>query len=75
VAAPALPWAAGTRILRDHFASRGGSVVELDMPALASVNDALLEGPATALLLLVGYPEPAVSIVESIRRDPPSPRS
>src|SRR4051794_41239906 len=28
-------WAAGTRILRDHLASRGGTVIELDMRTLA----------------------------------------
>lgn len=64
-------WASGTRILRDHLAPRGGTVIELDMRALApaAVCDALVDHRATALLLLVGYPEPAVSIVKSVRRD------
>lgn len=70
-AAPSLYWASGTRVLRDHLAPRGGTLVELDMSALApaAVCDALVENAATALLLLVGQPEPAVSIVTSVRRD------
>jgi ABC-type branched-subunit amino acid transport system substrate-binding protein len=64
-------WASGTRILRDHLAPRGGTVIELDMGALApgAVCDELVEHGATALLLLVGHPEPAVSIVRSVRAD------
>jgi ABC-type branched-subunit amino acid transport system substrate-binding protein len=64
-------WAAGARILRDRLGPRGGTVIELDMGALtpASVCDALVDTRATALLLLVGHPEPAVSIVKSVRRD------
>jgi hypothetical protein len=65
-------WASGTRILRDCFTPRGGAVIELDMGALAltAVCDELVGNRATALLLLVGYPEPAVSIVKSVRDDP-----
>jgi ABC-type branched-subunit amino acid transport system substrate-binding protein len=64
-------WAAGTRILRDYLTPRGGTVIELDMRALTAtaVCDELVEHRATALLLLVGHPEPAVSIVRSVRRD------
>jgi ABC-type branched-subunit amino acid transport system substrate-binding protein len=64
-------WASGTRILRDHLAIGGGTVIELDMRALppAAVCAELAGNGATALLLLVGYPEPAVSIVKSVRRD------
>jgi hypothetical protein len=61
-AEPSVYWAAGTRILRDHL-----EVVELDP---AAVCDALADSRATALLLLTGHPEPARSIVESVRRDP-----
>ncbi|MET4922587.1 ABC transporter substrate-binding protein [Streptomyces sp. PSRA5] len=70
--APSLYWASGTRILRDHLVSRGGTVVELDMSALdpTAVCDELVGGRATALLLLIGHPEPAVSIVRAVRRDP-----
>ncbi|MGW1716352.1 ABC transporter substrate-binding protein [Streptomyces sp. NPDC002156] len=68
---PSVYWASGTRILRDHLAPRGGSVVEIDMSALtpADVCDELLRSRATALLLLVGHPEPAVPIVQAVRRD------
>jgi ABC-type branched-subunit amino acid transport system substrate-binding protein len=71
-AQPGVYWASGTRILRDTFAARGGTVIELDMGALAptAVCDALADSRATALLLLVGYPEPAASIVKAVRRDP-----
>lgn len=60
-------WASGTRILRDYLAARGGTVVELD-PGTA-LCDELVHSRATALLLLVGHPEPAMSIVEAVRRD------
>ncbi|MFA1547019.1 ABC transporter substrate-binding protein [Actinomadura chokoriensis] len=68
---PSVYWASGSRILRDHLAPRGGTVLELDMSALApaAVCDELADNGATALLLLVGHPEPAVSIVRSVRRD------
>ena len=51
-----LYWAAGVRILRDYLAPRGGTVIELDMRALAptAVGDELVDNRATALLLLVG---------------------
>jgi ABC-type branched-subunit amino acid transport system substrate-binding protein len=61
-------WASGARILRDHVAPRGGTVVEIDMDH-TTVCDALVDARASALLLLVGHPERAVSIVRSVRRD------
>jgi ABC-type branched-subunit amino acid transport system substrate-binding protein len=69
---PSVYWASGARILRDCLAPRAGTVIELDMRALAptAVCDQLVDTGATALLLLVGHPEPAVSIVKSVRRDP-----
>ncbi|MGI5423648.1 ABC transporter substrate-binding protein [Streptomyces sp. CA-179760] len=68
---PSAYWASGARVLRDSLAPRGGTVTELDMSALtpAAVCDALVGHRATALLLLVGHPEPAVPIVRSVRRD------
>ncbi len=71
-AEPSVYWGSGARILRDHLAPRGGTVIELDVRALAptAVCDELVASRATALLLLVGHPEPAVSIVKSVRRDP-----
>jgi ABC-type branched-subunit amino acid transport system substrate-binding protein len=65
-AQPSVYWASGTRILRDHLAPRGGTVVEVDAQ---KVCDELVDSRATALLLLVGYPEPAASIVEAVRGD------
>ncbi|MFJ6386503.1 ABC transporter substrate-binding protein [Streptomyces sp. NPDC091972] len=68
---PSVYWAMGTRILRDRLAARGGTVLELDARALTpeALCDRLAEQRATALLLLAGFPEPAVSIVRSVRRD------
>jgi ABC-type branched-subunit amino acid transport system substrate-binding protein len=70
-AEPSVYWASGAGILRDYLAARGSNVIELDMRTLAptAVCDELVGNRATALLLLVGYPEPAVSIVKSVRRD------
>lgn len=65
-AQPSVYWASGARILREHLAPRGGTVVEVDP---AAVCDELAGSGATALLLLVGHPEPAVSIVRSVRHD------
>ena len=68
---PSVYWASGARILRDHLSPRGGTVIELDVRTLAptDVCDQLATNRATALLLLVGFPEPAVSIVKSVRHD------
>ncbi|MEU2078040.1 ABC transporter substrate-binding protein [Streptomyces sp. NPDC013489] len=70
-AQPSVYWASGTRVLREHLAPRGGTVVPLDMAALtpAAVCDALVEQRATALLLLVGHPDPAVPLVRAVRGD------
>jgi ABC-type branched-subunit amino acid transport system substrate-binding protein len=68
---PSAYWASGARILRDYLAPRGGTVTELDARSLApaAMCQELAGNRATALLLLVGFPEPAVPIVESVRRD------
>jgi ABC-type branched-subunit amino acid transport system substrate-binding protein len=68
---PSVYWASGARILRDYLSPRGGTVTELDARALApaALCDELVRDRATALLLLVGFPEPAVSIVKAVRRD------
>ncbi|WP_030276980.1 ABC transporter substrate-binding protein [Streptomyces sp. NRRL B-24484] len=69
---PSVYWATGTGILRDHLAAHGGTVVGCDMRALspADLCGQLADSGATALLLLVGSPEPAVPIVRAVRRDP-----
>ncbi|MFF2185777.1 ABC transporter substrate-binding protein [Streptomyces sp. NPDC058155] len=68
---PSVYWASGTRVLRDYLAPRGGTVAEFDMSALtpAALCDELVDKGTTALLLLVGHPDPAVPIVRSVRRD------
>lgn len=68
---PSVYWATGTRILQDHLASHGGTVIALDMTTLtpAEVCDELVANQATALLLLVGIPDPAVPIVKAVRGD------
>ncbi|MFE5951989.1 ABC transporter substrate-binding protein [Streptomyces massasporeus] len=70
-AEPSVYWAAGAHILREYVAPRGGAVVELDARALApaALCDELAGHRATALLLLVGHPDPAVPIVRSVRGD------
>ncbi|MEK2472230.1 ABC transporter substrate-binding protein [Streptomyces noursei] len=70
-AQPSVYWASGTRILRDCFAARGGTVIALDTDTLSptALCDELVDSGATALLLLVGHPEPAVPIVKAVRRD------
>ena len=69
---PSVYWAAGARILRDVLEPKGCDLIELDMGRHApeSIADALAGNAATALLLLVGHPEPAVAIVRSVRQDP-----
>ncbi|WP_426402929.1 ABC transporter substrate-binding protein [Streptomyces sp. R-07] len=69
---PSVYWATGTRVLRDHLAPHGGTVVELDTNALTpeALCDALVDHDVSALLLLVGSPEPAVPLVRAARADP-----
>jgi ABC-type branched-subunit amino acid transport system substrate-binding protein len=68
---PTVYWASGTRILREYLGLRGGTVIELDASAHTPTElcDELVSNGATAVLLLVGSPDPAVSIVQSVRRD------
>ncbi|MFD0319028.1 ABC transporter substrate-binding protein [Streptomyces flavalbus] len=69
---PSVYWASGTRVLREHVTPHGGTVTALDTTALTptAVRDALLAHGATALLLLVGHPDPAVPLVQAVRQDP-----
>ncbi|WP_448112525.1 ABC transporter substrate-binding protein [Mesorhizobium amorphae] len=63
-------WASGARILRDCVGRHGGAVIELDAraPSPEALCDELVGNRATALLLLAGYPEPALSLVKTVRR-------
>lgn len=68
---PSLYWATGVEILRQRVSEYGGFVVELaaNVPTIEGFCERLVETRATALLLLTGAPEPAVSIVRAIRDD------
>jgi ABC-type branched-subunit amino acid transport system substrate-binding protein len=69
---PSVYWASGACVLRDYLSRYGGTVSEHDMRVLdpTAVCDELVDNRATALLLLLGYPEPAGSIVKAVRSDP-----
>ncbi|MER8233786.1 ABC transporter substrate-binding protein [Streptomyces sp. NPDC094049] len=71
VTQPSVYWETGTRVLRDHLAPRGGTVVPLDAaaPDPGALCDALVGHGADALLLLVGHPDPAVPVVRAVRAD------
>ncbi|MCM1970632.1 ABC transporter substrate-binding protein [Streptomyces sp. G1] len=70
---PSVYWASGTAILRECFAARGGDVIEIDVQGAGAsaeeLCDRLVEEGISALLLLVGYPEPAAAIVRAVRGD------
>lgn len=70
-AEPSIYWESGTRILRERIGSTGGRVVEYGARSLASESFSveLIKNRATALLLLIGNPELAASIVKSVRND------
>lgn len=62
-------WEAGTEILTTHLASHGAELVLFDLSSLSpdGLCKSLIADGATALLILAGYPEPAVSIVKAVR--------
>ena len=66
---PSVYWASGIQILRDHLGPQGATLIELSSLESSSICDELAATHATALLLLVGYPEPAVPIVLAVRKD------
>ncbi|MBB4062869.1 ABC transporter substrate-binding protein [Gellertiella hungarica] len=68
---PSVYWQAGIRILRASHEAAGGSVAVLDLQSTepAELCDRLAAGNATALLLLAGHPEPALSLAEAVLRD------
>jgi ABC-type branched-subunit amino acid transport system substrate-binding protein len=71
-AQPSVYWARGTRILRDGLEPLGAAIDEFDLSAMPpqAVCDSLAEAGSSALLVLAGFPEPAVSIVRAVRADP-----
>ncbi len=68
---PSSYWKAGVHILHEHFSKQGGSIIEFDTQLITPTElcDKLNDNNVTALLLLVGYPNPAVSLVKAIRND------
>jgi ABC-type branched-subunit amino acid transport system substrate-binding protein len=68
---PSVYWTSGIRVLREQIVRRGGTVIQFDARSLdaTAICDELVAQRATALLLLVGHPQPAVSIVKAVRRD------
>lgn len=65
-------WSSGARLLQASLAERGVTVTQIDAAGLsnAAVADAVAAAAdADALLLLVAYPEPAVSLVKALRGD------
>lgn len=65
-------WSSGARLLQTYLAEQGVTVTEIAYATLLEtpVADAVAAADGVdALLLLVGYPEPAVSIVKAVRAD------
>ena len=70
-AEPSVYWASGTRILRDRLSPAGGSIIELNPHehTIVTLCDELAGSGATAVLLLAGYPDPVLPLVQAIRAD------
>jgi ABC-type branched-subunit amino acid transport system substrate-binding protein len=70
-AEPSVYWESGTGILRDHLSPAGGSITGLGLREHTAVTlcDELAVSGATAVLLLAGYPDPVVPLVQAIRAD------
>jgi ABC-type branched-subunit amino acid transport system substrate-binding protein len=64
-------WAAGTDILKERLASHGVDVIAFDLASIsdAAICDELAASDVTALLVLAGFPSPAVSLVRTLRGD------
>jgi ABC-type branched-subunit amino acid transport system substrate-binding protein len=65
-------WSSGARLLQTSLAERGVTVTEIDHATLPDtpLADAVAAADgADALLLLVAYPEPAVSLVKAVRAE------
>lgn len=63
-------WSSGARLLQASLAERAVAVTEIDHASLLDIPVADAVDGADALLLLVGYPEPAVSLVKAVRAAP-----
>lgn len=64
-------WASGIQVLRQRMEPTGVTFVEIDASTdLPAICDVLVECKARALLVLTGFPQLAVGIVDAVRRDP-----
>lgn len=70
-AEPSVYWEAGARILKDRIGSTGGNVVEYQARSVAAepICDDMVKHRATALVILIGDPDLAASLVTSVRND------
>lgn len=68
VAETSVYWASGILVLRRVVESSGGEVIEVDGVHGPLCED-LLNSGATGVLVLAGHPEPAISVVETLRSD------
>ena len=68
---PSVYWKAGAHILHEQFSKHDGSIVEFNTQLIAPAElcDKVIDSRVTALLLLVGYPDPAIPLVKAIRND------
>ncbi|MEU4197700.1 ABC transporter substrate-binding protein [Kribbella sp. NPDC026611] len=64
---PSIYWTAGTRILQQHL-----TVTELPLTTPADTCAELARTTVTAVLLLTGHPEPALTLAQTIRQTLPN---
>lgn len=70
VTQPSPYWSAGIRILRDRVETAGGRIVELNgLGGGGEICARLRDSRCNAVLILTGYPDPAIPIVRAIRGD------
>ncbi|NJB35805.1 ABC transporter substrate-binding protein [Croceivirga sp. JEA036] len=69
--APSVYWESGVTILKKAFSQQNGSVIAFNIQDYTPLElcDVVAASNATALLLLTGYPEPAIAIVKALRED------
>ncbi len=68
---PSIYWKAGAHILHERLSKHDGSIVEFDTQLIAPAElcDKVIESRVTAVLLLIGYPDPVIPLVKTIRND------
>lgn len=70
-AEPSVYWEAGARILKNRMGSTGARVVEYEARSIdpGAFCDDLVKQGATALVVLIGNPDLAASLITSVRND------